>query len=76
LYHLYRGELDLVLRLDEDLLCLSSQRNATAGLVLDHISSGRDLFFVGSLSHLGHIWKRHLPSKIQSPTVRSAIRLG
>jgi len=55
-YHLYRGELDLALRLDEDLLRLSSQRNDTAGLVLGHVSSGRDLFFVGrftlSRSHL------------------------
>jgi class 3 adenylate cyclase/predicted ATPase len=55
-YHLYRGELDLALRLDEDLLRLSRQRNDSAGLVLGHISSGRDLFFVGrftsSRSHL------------------------
>jgi class 3 adenylate cyclase/predicted ATPase len=56
LYHLYRGELDLALRLDEDLLCLSSQRNDSAGLVMGYLSSGRDLFFVGrftsSRSHL------------------------
>jgi len=55
-YHLYRGELDLALRLDEDLLRLSSQRNDSGGLVLGHSSSGRDLFFVGrfasSRSHL------------------------
>jgi class 3 adenylate cyclase/predicted ATPase len=55
-YHLYSGELDLALRLDEDLLRLSSQRNDAAGLVLGHSSSGRDLFFVGrftsSRSHL------------------------
>jgi class 3 adenylate cyclase len=55
-YHLYSGELDLALRLDEDLLCLSSQRNDAAGLVLGHFSFGRDLFFVGrftsSRSHL------------------------
>jgi class 3 adenylate cyclase/predicted ATPase len=47
LYHLYHGELDLALRLDEDLLRLSSQRNDSAGIVLGHISSGRDLFFGG-----------------------------
>jgi predicted ATPase len=56
LYHLYRGELDLALRLDEDLLRLSSQRNDSAGLVMGYLSSGRDLFFVGrftsSRSHL------------------------
>jgi predicted ATPase len=55
-YHLYRGELDLALRLDQDLLRLSSQRNDSAGLVLSHASSGRDLFFAAkftsSRSHL------------------------
>jgi class 3 adenylate cyclase/predicted ATPase len=55
-YHLYRGELDLALRCDEDLLRLGSQRNDSAGLVLGHSSSGRELFFVGrfasSRSHL------------------------
>src|SRR3984893_1521049 len=55
-YHLYRGELDLALRLDEDLLRLSSQRKDSSGLVLGHVSSGRNLFFVGrftsSRSHL------------------------
>ena len=56
LYHLYRGELDLALRLDEHFLRLSNQRNDSAGLVLGHASSGRNLFFVGrfasSRSHL------------------------
>jgi class 3 adenylate cyclase/predicted ATPase len=46
-YHLYRGEPQLALRLDEDLLRLSSQRNDSAGIVLGHLSTGRDLFFVG-----------------------------
>ena len=45
LYHVFRGELDLALRLDEDLLRLSRQRNDSAGLVLGHLSSGRDLMF-------------------------------
>ena len=62
LYHLYRGELDLALRLDEDLLRLSRQRNDSAGLVLGHVSSGRDLFFVGSFmssrSHLEEVGSR------------------
>jgi class 3 adenylate cyclase/predicted ATPase len=55
-YHGLRGELDLALRLDEDLLRLSLQRNDSGGLVLGHLSSGRDLMFVGrfasSRSHL------------------------
>jgi class 3 adenylate cyclase/predicted ATPase len=55
-YHAYRGELDLALRLDEDLLRLSRQRNDAAGLVLGHISAGRNLMhaggFASSRSHL------------------------
>ena len=39
-YHLYRGELDLALRLDEDLLRQSRQRNDTGGLVLAHKACG------------------------------------
>jgi hypothetical protein len=46
-YHAYRGELDLAQRLDDDLLRLSHQRNDTAGLVLGHLSSGRNLRFAG-----------------------------
>ncbi|MBV8575618.1 MAG: AAA family ATPase, partial [Acetobacteraceae bacterium] len=46
-YHMGRGELDLALRLDEDLLRVSRQRNDSAGLVLGHESSGRDLMLVG-----------------------------
>jgi class 3 adenylate cyclase/predicted ATPase len=55
-YHMFRGDLDLALRLDEDFLLLSGQRNDSAGLVLGHYSSGRDLMlagrFVSSRSHL------------------------
>jgi len=47
LYHAVRGELDLAQRLDEDLLRLSRERNDTAGLVMAHWSSGRDMMFVG-----------------------------
>jgi TolB-like protein/class 3 adenylate cyclase/predicted ATPase/Flp pilus assembly protein TadD len=47
--HLYRGELDLAQRLAGDLLNLS-QRNHSAGLVLGHESSGRNLMFVGSFA--------------------------
>jgi predicted ATPase len=56
LYHAYRGEFDLAQRLDEDLLRLSRWRNDSAGLVLGHHSSGRNLLFAGrfapSRSHL------------------------
>jgi predicted ATPase len=47
LYHMNRGELDLALRFDQDLLCLSRQRNDSAGLVLGHQSFGRNLLFSG-----------------------------
>jgi predicted ATPase len=46
-YHAFRGELDLALRLDEDLLRLSRQRSDSAGLFLGHLSSGRTLMFIG-----------------------------
>jgi class 3 adenylate cyclase/predicted ATPase len=49
-YHIYRGELDLAIRLDDDLLTLSRQRNDSAGLVLGHDSSGRNLMFAGKFS--------------------------
>jgi predicted ATPase len=45
-----RGELGLAQRLDEDLLRLSRERNDAAGLVLGHVSSGRTLFYLGSLA--------------------------
>jgi len=55
-YHGHRGEFDQALRLDEDLLRLSHQRDDSAGLVLAHTSAGRNLMFVGrfasSRSHL------------------------
>jgi DNA-binding winged helix-turn-helix (wHTH) protein/predicted ATPase len=57
--HMYRGELDLARRSDEDLLRLSRQRNDSAGLVLGHFSSGRNLMFAGRLassrSHLEEV---------------------
>jgi class 3 adenylate cyclase len=39
-YHVYRGESDLAMRLDEDLLRVSRQRNDSRGLVLSHQSCG------------------------------------
>jgi len=53
LYHMSRGELDLALRFDEDLLRLSRQRNDSAGLVLGHQSFGRNLFFSGRFASSG-----------------------
>jgi class 3 adenylate cyclase/predicted ATPase len=49
-YHVVRGEFDLALRLDEDLLRLSRQHNDSAGLVLAHYSSARNLMFAGRFS--------------------------
>jgi hypothetical protein len=55
-YHAYRGELDVALYLDEDLLRISRQRNDTAGLLLGYAISGHNLLFAGkfasSRSHL------------------------
>jgi predicted ATPase len=55
-YHAYRGELDLAMRLDEDLLRISREREDSGGLVLGHFSSGRNLMlaggFISSRSHL------------------------
>jgi class 3 adenylate cyclase/predicted ATPase len=55
-YHMFRGEFDRALRLDEDLLRLSRKRDDSFGLVMGHQSFGRNLFLVGrfasSRSHL------------------------
>jgi tetratricopeptide (TPR) repeat protein len=55
-HHAFRGEFELAHRLDEDLLRLSRQRNDSAGLVLGHISFGRNLYaagrFASARSHL------------------------
>jgi len=47
LYHAVRGELDRAQSLSEDLLRLSRRRNDSTGLVLGHLSSGRNLLLVG-----------------------------
>jgi predicted ATPase len=46
-YYWVCGEQDLALRLDEDVIRLSSQRNDSTGLVLGHLSSGRNLMWAG-----------------------------
>jgi class 3 adenylate cyclase/predicted ATPase len=59
LYHMNRGEYDLSVRLDEELLRLSRQNEDCAGLVLGHASFGRNLLLVGQLaasrSHLEEV---------------------
>jgi class 3 adenylate cyclase/predicted ATPase len=58
-YHLYRGELELAQRLNEDLLRLSGERSDSAGLILGHDSAGRNLMSAGefalSRSHLEEV---------------------
>ena len=88
LYHMFRGELDLAQRLDEDLLRLSRQRNDSAGLVLGHLSSGRNLMFAGrfasSRSHLEEVLALYDPISHRSlvhqagihPQVTSQAYLG
>jgi hypothetical protein len=61
-YHVFRGELDLALRFDEDLLRLSRQRNDFAGLVLGHST----LVFDGGLRRSGQPRQRR-PEMIQPP---------
>ncbi len=46
-YHMVRGELDLALRLDQDLLRLSRQRNNSGGLILGHYSAGANTALAG-----------------------------
>jgi class 3 adenylate cyclase/predicted ATPase len=69
-YHMYRGEIDLALRVDDDLLRLSRQRNDSVGLVLGHHSSGRDLMVAGkfrlSRSHLEDVLALYDPISHQS----------
>jgi len=69
-YHAARGEYDLALRLDEDLLRVSGQRNDSSGLVLGHFSSGRNLAMVGrfasSRSHLEEVVALYDPILHQS----------
>ena len=64
-YHNSRGEFDLARRLDEDLLRLSHQHNDVAGLVLGHLSSGRNMLnagqFASSRSHLEEVIKLYDP---------------
>jgi len=49
-HHGYRGELDLAMRLDDDLVRLSRERGDSSGLVLGFASSGRTLMFAGKFA--------------------------
>jgi TolB-like protein/DNA-binding winged helix-turn-helix (wHTH) protein/class 3 adenylate cyclase/predicted ATPase len=68
--HLYRSELDLALRANEDLLRLSRQRNDPAGLVLGHYASGLDFLvagrFASSRSHLEQMLALYDPASHRS----------
>jgi class 3 adenylate cyclase/predicted ATPase len=65
LYHMIRREPGLAQRSDEDLLRLSRQRTDSAGLVLGHLSSGRNLLMAGKFSssrtHLEEVLARYDP---------------
>jgi len=88
LYHVSRGELNLALRLDEELLRLSQQRKDTAGLVLGHLSLGRNLHpagrFAPSRSHLEEALALNdstshaspVPQAVVHPQVASQAYLG
>ncbi|HZZ21779.1 MAG TPA: AAA family ATPase [Roseiarcus sp.] len=69
-YHAHRGELDRAQFLAEDLLDLSGRRNDSAGLVMGHYSSGRNLMWVGSFdssrSHLETVLTLYDPNSHQS----------
>ena len=83
-----RGELDLSMRLDQDLLRLSRERNDTAGLLLGHLSSGRNLMHAGkfalSRSHLQEVLALYDPGSHSSlvhqigflPHVNAQVFLG
>ena len=87
-YHASRGEMDLALRLDEDLLRLSRQRNDSGGLVLGHLSSGANLRIVGRFAlsrwHLEQVLALYDPISHRSlvnqagihPHVNSRANLG
>jgi DNA-binding winged helix-turn-helix (wHTH) protein/predicted ATPase len=69
-YHAHRGEFDRAQSLAEDLLHLSRRRNDSAGLVMGHYSSGRNLMWVGSFassrSHLETVQALYDPNSHRS----------
>jgi hypothetical protein len=87
-YHMIRGEFDLALRLDEDLLRRSQQRDDSAGLTLGHFSAGRNLMALGkfglsrwhleqAVAHYGPIAHGSLVHKVTvHPRVAPQVFLG
>ena len=69
-YHTFRCEFDVAQRLDENLLRLSGERNDSAGLLLGHYSSGRNLMLAGrfasSRTHLEQVLALYDPSAHRS----------
>jgi class 3 adenylate cyclase/predicted ATPase len=69
-YHIYRSEFDLALRLAEDVLDRSSQRNDSAGLVLGHHSAGHALLLAGKFAacrlHCEEVLARYDPIRHRS----------
>lgn len=69
-FHVFRGELEAALRLDESLLRLSRERKHSAGLILGHFCLGRDLMFAGrfapSRSHLEDVLALYDPEADRS----------
>ena len=72
-YHVFRGELDSALRLDEDLLRLSRHRNDSTGLLLGHSSCGRTQMFAGRFAKSGRTLKRRSRFMTQTPTAHLSI---
>jgi class 3 adenylate cyclase/predicted ATPase len=76
--HQNRGELDLALRSDEDLLRVSRQRGDPAGLVVGHLSCARTLMYAGnfpsSRSHLEAVLALYDPISHRSRVQQAAIR--
>ncbi|HUB48652.1 MAG TPA: AAA family ATPase [Acetobacteraceae bacterium] len=69
-YHAYRGELDLALRLDQELFDQSLGRHDSGVLVLGHMSSGRNLMHAGRFalarSHLEAVLALYDPNAVHS----------
>jgi predicted ATPase len=65
IHHTTRGELDLALHLNDDLLRLSRHRDDSAGLVLGHFSAGRTLMLAGRFAscrlHLEEVFTLYDP---------------
>jgi class 3 adenylate cyclase/predicted ATPase len=76
-YHLARGEVDRAQSLAEDLLHLSRQRNDSAGLVLAHSASGRNLMLAGRFalakSHLEEVLALYDPLSRHSLVQQAAV---